>query len=123
MSPSLDPGIFVGVMGLEDDARVDFGGLRADHAQKYFPAWKGTLGALLRRPGTFATCRGRGTRTVRRAAVRPVAVAIGNRRVHLLSTWDEGMPPEISRDDLSAVEPCEPGGGLAELPGLRDARE
>ena len=44
MSPvARDRGVFVGMMGLEDDARVDFARLRANGAQKSSPAWKATI--------------------------------------------------------------------------------
>jgi Xaa-Pro aminopeptidase len=44
--------------------------------------------------------------------------------VHLLSTWDEGIPPEIGRDDLYRLSwnPANLAADLAKIPGLRDAR-
>ena len=55
----------------------------------------------------------------------PVAVAIRETgRVHLLSTWDEGVPPEIGRDDLYRMRwnPANLAADLAKIPGLREAR-
>jgi Xaa-Pro aminopeptidase len=55
----------------------------------------------------------------------PVAVVIRETaRVHLLSTWDEGVPPEIGRDDLYRMSwnPANLAADLAKIPGLREAR-
>ena len=44
--------------------------------------------------------------------------------MHLLSTWDEGVPPEIGRDDLYRMSwnPANLAADLAKIPGLREAR-
>jgi Xaa-Pro aminopeptidase len=55
----------------------------------------------------------------------PVAVVVReSRRVHLLSTWDEGVPPEIGRDDLYRMSwnPVNLAADLARIPGLPAAR-
>ena len=55
----------------------------------------------------------------------PVAVVVRDTgRVHLLSTWDEGVPPEIGRDDLYRMSwnPANLAADLAKIPGLSDAR-
>ena len=55
----------------------------------------------------------------------PVAVVVRKTgRVHLLSTWDEGVPPEIGRDDLYRLSwnPANLAADLAKIPGLREAR-
>jgi Xaa-Pro aminopeptidase len=55
----------------------------------------------------------------------PVAVAVRQTaRVHLLSTWDEGVPPEIGYDDLYRMSwnPANLAADLARVPGLREAR-
>jgi len=55
----------------------------------------------------------------------PVAVVVREtERVHLLSTWDEGVPPEIGRDDLYRMNwsPANLAADLAKIPGLRQAR-
>jgi len=52
----------------------------------------------------------------------PVAVVVRKTgRVHLLSTWDEGVPPEIGRDDLYRMSwsPANLAADLAKIPGLR----
>ena len=45
-------------------------------------------------------------------------------RVHLLSTWDEGVPPEIGRDDLYGLSwnPANLAAALAAIPGVRESR-
>jgi Xaa-Pro aminopeptidase len=55
----------------------------------------------------------------------PVAVVVKKtQRVHLLSTWDEGVPPEIGYDDLYRLSwnPANLAADLAKIPGLREAR-
>jgi Xaa-Pro aminopeptidase len=55
----------------------------------------------------------------------PVAVAVRETgRVHLLSTWDEGVPPEIGHGDLYRLSwnPANLAADLAKIPGLREAR-
>ena len=44
--------------------------------------------------------------------------------MHLLSTWDEGVPPEIGYDDLYRMSwnPANLAADLAKIPGLREAR-
>ena len=45
-------------------------------------------------------------------------------RTHLLSTWDEGVPPEIPHDDLYGLSwnPANLTASLARIPGLSSAR-
>ncbi|GFG75445.1 peptidase M24 [Mycobacterium botniense] len=69
-----------------------------------------------------------GARQLGRAGVlpfAPVAVVLRHTaRVHLLSTWDEGVPPEIGRDELYPLSwnPANLMAALARIPGLREAR-
>ena len=69
-----------------------------------------------------------GARQLGRAGVlpfAPVAVVVRETgRVHLLSTWDEGVPPEIGRDDLYRMSwnPANLAADLAKIPGLREAQ-
>ncbi len=69
-----------------------------------------------------------GARQLGRAGVlpfAPVAVVVRETgRVHLLSTWDEGVPPEIGYDDLYRMSwnPANLAADLAKIPGLREAR-
>ena len=129
MSPQpRDRGLRVGTMGLEDDARVDFARLRKDRRDKVFTG--------LERHGIDALMLGgvgnvryvSGARQLGRSGVlpfAPVAVAVRQTaRVHLLSTWDEGVPPEIGYDDLYRMSwnPANLAADLAKVPGLREAR-
>ena len=105
MSPvASNRGVFVGMMGLEDDARVDFARLRAERRAKVLSGMEShdldalMLGGARRRAGCVGGCSPGGSGVLPFA---PVAVVVRDTgRVHLLSTWDEGVPPEIGRDDL-----------------------
>ena len=129
MSPvPRDRGVFVGMMGLEDDARVDFARLRADRRAKVFSGMEHhDLDALIL--GGAGNVRYlTGARQLGRAGVlpfAPVAVAVRRTgRVHLLSTWDEGVPPEIAHDDLYGLSwnPANLAAALAAIPGVRESR-
>ena len=123
-----DRGLLVGTMGLEDDARVDFARLRKDRRDKVFSG--------LERHGIDALMLGgvgnvryvSGARQLGRSGVlpfAPVAVAVRQTaRVHLLSTWDEGVPPEIGYEDLYRMSwnPANLAADLAKVPGLPQAR-
>ncbi|GAC1412358.1 MAG: M24 family metallopeptidase [Mycobacterium sp.] len=129
MSPvARDRGVFVGTMGLEDDARVDFSRLRAERRAKVFAGLeRHDLDALML--GGVGNVRYvTGARQLGRSGVlpfAPVAVVVRKTaRVHLLSTWDEGVPPEIGRDDLYRMSwnPANLAADLAKIPGLSEAR-
>ena len=129
MSPvPRDRGLLVGMMGLEDDARVDFGRLRAQRRAKVFSGMqRHDLDALML-GGVGDVRYVTGARQLGRAGVlpfAPVAVAVRQtERVHLLSTTDEGVPPEIGHDDLYGLKwnPANLAAALAGLPGLRESR-
>jgi Xaa-Pro dipeptidase len=116
------------MMGLEDDARVDFGRLRAQRRAKVFSGMqRHDLDALIL-GGVGDVRYVTGARQLGRAGVlpfAPVAVAVRQtERVHLLSTWDEGVPPEIGHDDLYGLSwnPANLAAALAAIPGLRESR-
>ena len=123
-----DHGLSIGTMGLEDDARVDFSRLRAERRAKVFGGLeRHDLDALML--GGVGNVRYvAGARQLGRSGVlpfAPVAVVVRKTaRVHLLSTWDEGVPPEIGRDDLYRMSwnPANLAADLARIPGLREAR-
>ena len=129
MSPvARDRGVFVGMMGLEDDARVDFARLRAERRAKVLSGMeRHDLDALML-GGVGDVRYVSGARQLGRAGVlpfAPVAVVVRKTgRVHLLSTWDEGVPPEIGHDDLYRLSwnPANLAADLATIPGLREAR-
>jgi Xaa-Pro dipeptidase len=129
MSPvPRDRGVLVGMMGLEDDARVDFPRLRRERRTKVISGMeRDGLDALML--GSVGDVRYvSGARQLGRAGVipfAPVAVVVRQTgRVHLLSTWDEGVPPEIGHDDLYGMSwnPANLVAALAAIPGLREAR-
>jgi Xaa-Pro dipeptidase len=129
MSPApRDRGLLVGTMGLEDDARVDFARLRAERRAKVFSGMERHGLDALMLGGVGDVRYVTGARQLGRAGVfpfAPVAVAVGETgRVHLLSTWDEGVPPEIGREDLFGLSwnPANLAASLAAIPGLRESR-
>jgi len=123
-----DRGVFIGMMGLEDDARVDFARLRAERRAKVFSSMESRDLDALMLGGVGNVRYVSGARQLGRSGVlpfAPVAVVVReSRRVHLLSTWDEGVPPEIDRDDLYRMSwnPVNLAADLAKIPGLRDSR-
>ena len=129
MSPvARDRGLFVGMMGLEDGARIDFARLRAERRAKVFSGMESHDLDALMLGGVGDVRYVSGARQLGRSGVlpfAPVAVAVRETgRVHLLSTWDEGVPPEIGRDDLYRLSwnPANLAADLAKIPGLRGAR-
>lgn len=129
MSPvARDRGVRIGVMSMEDDARVDFGWLRAQRREKVFSGMEThDLDALIL-GGAGNVHYVTGARLLGRAGVLPFApvcvVVRSTGRVHLLSTWDEGVPPEIERADLYPLSwnPMNLMASVAAIPGLRESR-
>ncbi|MDT5247315.1 MAG: hypothetical protein QOD36_4691 [Mycobacterium sp.] len=129
MSPvPRDRGVLVGTMGLEDDARVDFARLRADRREKVLSGMESHDLDALMLGGVGNVRYVSGARQLGRAGVlpfAPVAVVVRETgRVHLLSTWDEGVPPEIGYEDLYRMSwnPANLAADLAKIPGVREAR-
>jgi Xaa-Pro dipeptidase len=129
MSPvPRDRGVLVGTMGLEDDARVDFARLRADRREKVLSGMESHGLDALMLGGVGNVRYTSGARQLGRAGVlpfAPVAVVVRETaRVHLLSTWDEGVPPEIGYEDLYRMNwnPANLAADLAKIPGVREAR-
>jgi Xaa-Pro aminopeptidase len=116
------------MMSLEDDARVDFGWLREARRAKVFSGMETHGLDALMLGGSGDVHYVSGARQLGRAGVlpfAPVAVVVRETgRVHLLSTWDEGVPPEIGREDLYGLSwnPVKLMGSLATIPGLRESR-
>jgi Xaa-Pro aminopeptidase len=129
MSPvPRDRGVLVGTMGLEDDARVDFARLRGQRRAKVLSGMdRHDLDALLL-GGVGDVHYVSGGRQLARSGVlpfTPAAVVVRQTgRVHLLSTWDEGVPPDIGRDELYGLRwnPANLVTALAGIPGLRESR-
>ena len=129
MSPvPRDSGVLAGVMGLEDDARVGFTRLRGQRRAKVLSRMETHGLDALMLGGVGDVHYVTGARQLGRAGVlpfAPVAVVVRETgRVHLLSTWDEGVPPEIGHDDLYGLcwNPANLVAALATIPGLRESR-
>jgi Xaa-Pro dipeptidase len=69
-----------------------------------------------------------GVRSLWTAATRPFGagcvMVAASRSMHLLSTWDEGVPPDVPFDNLYGItwNPARMSDALAAIPGLADAR-
>ena len=118
----------VGTMALEDSARPNFDRLRKERRVRLFDALtaEGIDALVLGRPANVRYASG--ARQLWRAGCAPfgpVSVVVAETgRVHLMSVWDEGVPPEIDRDDLYPLT-WNPANLLAELqaiPGLAKVR-
>jgi Xaa-Pro dipeptidase len=113
-----------GVMALEDGARVDFTRLRLERRR--------TLLAAMAEAGLDALVLGRSANVRYAAGARqlwrtganpfgPVCVVVRQTgKVHLLSSWDDGIPPEIGHEDLYGLfwNPAHLIAGIAAIPGL-----
>lgn len=131
-TPTLDVGgALVGGPGtgaLPEGDRVDFSRLRSERRARLMDAMAAhDLDALiLGRPANVIYASG--ARQLWTAGARPFGpacvVVAGTGRVHLLSTWDEGVPAEVSRDDLYGLSwnPVRIVGNVAAVPGLAGAR-
>ncbi|MFV8320984.1 M24 family metallopeptidase [Mycobacterium sp. 23] len=115
-------------MALEDSSRVDFFALRAERRAKVFAGMdvSGLDALILGGAGNVHyVC---GARLLGRAGVLPFApvcvVVRSTGRVHLLSTWDEGVPPEIEREDLYPLSwnPANLMASVSAIPGLGESR-
>lgn len=129
MSPvARDRGVRVGVMSLEDSCRVDFAALRAERRAKVFSGMDSAGIDALVLGGAGNVHYVCGARLLGRAGVLPFApvcvVVRSTGRVHLLSTWDEGVPPEIEREDLYPLSwnPSNLMASVASIAGLRESR-
>lgn len=116
-----------GVAALEYGARVDFARLRRERRARLVAALReARLDALLL--GREANARyAAGARRLWTAGGRPFApgcVVLASGAVHLMSTWDEGIPEEIAHSELYGTtwNPAKLIGSLAAIPGLGEAR-
>ena len=122
------PAPAVGIAALPDGSRVDFARLRSERRARLFDAMaaSGIDVAVLGRPASVVYASG--ARQLWTAGARPFGPACvvvrATGRVHLLSTWDEGVPPEVAREDLFGLSwnPAVIAGRLRAIPGLADAR-
>lgn len=116
-----------GTAALVEGGRVDFARLRADRRARLLEAMAGAgIDALvLGRPANIAYAAG--TRSLWTAGSRPFGpgvVLAATGEIHLQSTWDDGVPGEISRDSLFGLSwnPVRITANVAGAPGLSGAR-
>jgi len=116
-----------GTAALPEGGRVDFTRLRRERRARLADAMAeaGLDVLVLGRPAniTYAS----GARQLWTAGARPFGpgalVMAGSGRVHLLSTWDDGVPEEIGHDQLFGLSwnPARIAANLAAIPGLASA--
>lgn len=115
-------------MDLEEGPRVDFARLRADRRRRVLEAMeRADLDVLVL--GREANARYvSGARRLYVAGTRPFApgcvLVRSTGEVHLMSTWDEGIPAEIDRANLFALtwNPMNFVAALQQADGVADAR-
>src|SRR5277367_1374238 len=114
-------------MALEEGGRVDFTRLRQDRRRALFAAMDaaGLEVLVLGRPANAHYASG--ARQLWRTGAHPFAplcvVIRATEKVHLLSSWDEGVPPEIPHEDLFGLfwNPAHLIAALGEIPGFARA--
>lgn len=117
-----------GTMALVDGARVSFDRLRAERRSRLFEAMgaRGLDALVLGRPANIAYASG--ARQLWTAGARPFGpgcvVVRDTGAVHLLSTWDEGVPAEIPHEHLYGLSwnPANIARSLGAIPGLAATR-
>ena len=116
-----------GLAALPEGGRIDFAALRLDRQQRLFAAMASDdLDVLvLGRPSDIAFATG--ARQLWTAGSRPFSPACivvrATQTVHLLATWDEGVPEDIPREHLFGLSwnPVVAAGHVRSVPGLADA--
>jgi len=117
-----------GLLAQQESGQVDMARLRADRRRRLFDAMAahGLDALVLGRAADVAFASG--ARQLWTAGARPFGpgcvVVASTGHVHLLSTWDEGVPPEIGHDDLFGLKwnPANLLGSLSAIPGIEQAR-
>lgn len=118
----------LGVMASPEGARIDFARLRTTRRERLLEAMDGAAidVLILGRPADVLYASG--ARQLWTAGARPFGPACivvrTTERVHLLSTWDEGVPAELNHDDLFGLSwnPAVIAANLATIDGLAAAR-
>ncbi|HEU5082021.1 MAG TPA: M24 family metallopeptidase [Acidimicrobiales bacterium] len=117
-----------GLAALPEGGRVDFTRLRTDRRRRLLAAMAhaGLDVLALGRPANIAFATG--ARQLWTAGSRPFSpaclVVAADERIHLLATWDEGVPDDIPREQLFGLS-WNPGiatAHVAAVPGLAGAR-
>jgi Xaa-Pro aminopeptidase len=113
-----------GTMALEEGGRADFTRLRQERRRSLFEAMDaaGVEVLVLGRPANVRYASG--ARQLWRTGANPFApmcvVIRETEKVHLLSSWDDGVPPEIAHEDLYGLfwNPAHLIAALGEIPGF-----
>jgi Xaa-Pro dipeptidase len=111
-------------MALEEGGRVDFTRLRHDRRRSLLDAMDaaGLDVLVVGRPANVRYASG--ARQLWRTGANPFApmcvVIRQTEKVHLLSSWDDGVPPEIGHEDLYGLfwNPAHLIAALREIPGF-----
>ena len=114
-------------MALEEGGRVDFTRLRRERRRKLFDGMDhaGLEALVLGRPANARYASG--ARQLWRTGAHPFAplcvVIRETEKVHLLSSWDEGVPAEIGHEELYGLfwNPAHLVAALGEIPGFARA--
>lgn len=117
-----------GTSALAEGSRADFRRLRAERLRRLLSAMRetGVDVLVLGRPANIAYASG--ARQLWTSGARPFGpgcvVVLRTERVHLLSTWDEGVPETIGHDDLFGLSwnPRTIADNLRSIPGIAEAR-
>ncbi len=117
-----------GLAAMPEGGRIDFARLRAGRRARLLEemAVHDLDVLVLGRPAdiVYAT----GSRQLWTAGSRPFSPACvimrADHRIHLMATWDEGVPEDIARRDLFGLSwnPVIAAGHVRDIPGLADAR-
>jgi Xaa-Pro dipeptidase len=117
-----------GLAAMPEGGRIDFARLRAGRRARLLEEMAAhDLDVLvLGRPAdiVYAT----GSRQLWTAGSRPFSPACiimrADERIHLMATWDEGVPDDIARQDLFGLSwnPIIAARHVSDVPGLADAR-
>lgn len=126
--PGSEQSAGIGIAPLPEGGRVDFARLRAERRRRVISAMEqAEIDALvLGRPSNIAYASG--ARQLWTSGARPFGPACivvrETGKVHLLSTWDEGVPEEVGHDELFGLSwnPSIISSNVKAIPGLAGAR-
>lgn len=118
----------IGIAPLPEGGRIDFARLRAERRRRVISALEqAEIDVLvLGRPSNIAYASG--ARQLWTSGARPFGPACivvrETGKVHLLSTWDEGVPHEVGHDELFGLSwnPSIISSNVKAIPGLAGAR-
>ena len=118
----------MGTASAQTGSQIDFSRLRAERRRRVFDGMAETAIDVLVLGSAANVLYASGAKQLWTAGSRPFGPACvvvrATGRVHLLSTWDEGVPPEIAHEDLFGLSwnPAVLTSRLLAIPGLDSAR-